>query len=153
MQAQKAASSIFRFQKQFGFFRPADAFRLFDSMVKPIAIYGAEIWGYKYSEESEKNQTKFCKRYVGLQQNTADNFALGECGRFPFAVAYMVQPIKYWIKLTQMQNHRYPRQCYLILRSLTDVKSLLFEHGFGYTWIADAVGNTNSFTLNFISIV
>ena len=55
MQAQKAASSIFRFQKQFGNFRPADAFRLFDSMVKPIAIYGAEIWGYKYSEEIEKN--------------------------------------------------------------------------------------------------
>ena len=44
-QAQKAASSIFRFQKQFGFFRPPDAFKLFDSMVKPVAIYGAEIWG------------------------------------------------------------------------------------------------------------
>ena len=37
-QAQKSASSIFRFQKQFGFFRPSDAFKMFDSMVKPIEI-------------------------------------------------------------------------------------------------------------------
>ena len=46
-------------------------------MVKPIAIYGAEIWGYKFSEEIEKFQTKFCKQYVGLKQKTADIFALG----------------------------------------------------------------------------
>ena len=37
MQAQKAASSIFRFQKQFGRFQRNDAFKLFDSMVKPVA--------------------------------------------------------------------------------------------------------------------
>ena len=79
-QAQKAASSIFRFQKQFGFFRPPDAFKLFDSMVKPVTIYGAEIWGYMFSEEIEKIQTRFCKQYVGLKQKTADYFALGECG-------------------------------------------------------------------------
>ena len=107
MQAQKAASSVFRFQKQFGFFRPTEVFfffKLFDSMVKPIAIYGAEIWGYKFSEEIEKLiQTKFCKQYVGLKQKTADIFALGECGRFPLAVAYMTQCVKYWIKLTQTQ--------------------------------------------------
>ena len=115
---------------------------------------GQKFGGTSIPKKLKKIQTKFCKRYVGLRQNTADNFVLGECGRFPLAVAYMVQPIKYWIKLTQMQNHRYPRQCYLMLRSLTDagktawtthVKSLLFEHGFGYVWIADAVGNTNPF--------
>ena len=115
---------------------------------------GQKFGGTSIPKKLKKIQTKFCKRYVELRQNTADNFALGECGRFPLAVAYMVQPIKYWIKLTQMQNHRYPRQCYLMLRSLTDagktawtthVKSLLFEHGFGYVWIADAVGNTNPF--------
>ena len=158
MQAQKAVSSIFRFQKQFGFFSPSDAFKLFDSMVKPIAMYGAEIWGYEYSEEIEKIQTKFCKRYVGLHQNTADNFVLGECGRLPLAVSYMVQPIKYWIKLTRMPNYRYPRQCYQMLRSLTEadkitwatyIKKLLFEYGFGYAWIADEVGDINSFLSNF----
>ena len=157
-QALKAASSSLRFQKQFGFFHPSDVFKLFDSMVKPIAIYRSEIWGYMYSEEIEKIQTKFCKQYVGLKQKTPDNFALGECGRFPLAVFYMTQTVKYWIKLTQMTNDRCPRQCYLMLRSLTDagkttwashIKKLLFEHGFGYAWIADSVGNTNVFLNTF----
>ena len=123
-QAQKAASSIFRFQKQFGFFRPSDAFKLFDTMVKPIATYGSEIWGYTYSEDIEKVQTKFCKQYIGLNQKTPDNFALGECGRLPLAVSYMTQTVKYWVKLTQMTNDRYPRQCYLMLRVLTEADKI-----------------------------
>ena len=153
-QALKAASSIFRYQRQFGFFHPSDAFKLFDSMVKPVACYGAEIWGYNYSDEIERIQTKFCKYYIGLRQNTNDDFALGECGRLPLAVNYMTQAIKYWLKLLYMPNHRYPRQCYLMLKSLTDtgkitwathIKSLLFEFGFGYAWLANEVGNCSHF--------
>ena len=56
-QAKKAAYSIFGFQKQFGHFIPADAFKLFDTLVKPIVCYGAEIWGCRYSKEIEKVQT------------------------------------------------------------------------------------------------
>ena len=97
-QAQKAAASIFTFQRKFGFFYPSDAFKLFDSMVKPIACYGVEIWGVKYSEEIEKVQSKFCKQYIGLKQNTNDAFVVGECGRLPLAVTYMTQAIKYWLK-------------------------------------------------------
>ena len=153
-QSQKAASSIFRFQRLFGHFHPPDAFKLFDSMVKPIAVYGAEIWGYAYSEEIEKIQTQFCKQYVGLKQKTADIFALGECGRYPLAVTYMTRCVKYWLRLTRMPNERYPRQCYMMLRSLTDagkttwashIRDMLFEHGFGYAWIADTVGNSEHF--------
>ena len=71
-QAKKATYSIFGFQKLFGHFSPADAFKLFDTMIKPIACYGAEIWGYGYSDEIEKIQTIFCKRYIGLKSNTMD---------------------------------------------------------------------------------
>ena len=84
-QSQKVVASIFRFQRQLGFFYPSDAFKRFDSMVKPVACYGAEIQGDKYSEEIEKIQAKFCKQYIGLKQNTNDAFALGECGRLPLA--------------------------------------------------------------------
>ena len=85
-----------------------------------MACYGAEIWGYTYSEEIERIQTKFCKQYLSLRQNTNDAFALGECGRFPQAVNYMTQAIKYWLNLLYMPNNRYPRQWYLMLKSLTD---------------------------------
>ena len=59
MQAKKAATSIFRYLKYFGRFQPNDAFKLFDSMVKPVACYGAEIWGYQFCEEIEKVQSRF----------------------------------------------------------------------------------------------
>ena len=66
----------------------------------------------------------------------------------------MTQVVKYWIKLTQLPNSRYPRQCYLMLKLLTDngkvtwrthVKSLLFENGFGHVWMAKGVGNVCNF--------
>ena len=72
----------------------------------------------------------------------------------------MTQTVKYWIKLTQMTNDRYPRQCYLMLRSLTDagkttwashIKRLLFEHGFGYAWKltdADSIFSISKFLVS-----
>ena len=121
-------------------------------MVKPVACYGAELWGYKFCNETEKVQSKFCKYFIGLKQNTNDSFALGECGRL--AVCYMTQADKYWLKLTEMPNHRYPKQFYGMLKSLTDagkttwathIRSLLFENGFDHAWIAGTVGDTSAF--------
>ena len=79
---------------------------------------------------------------------------MSECGRHPLNVTYMTQCIKYWIKLTEMSNSRYPKHCYLLLRRLdecgrntwaTKVKHLLFENGFGYVWINNGVGNSSHF--------
>ena len=114
-------------------------------------IYGA----INSAKNTKKVLTKLCKHYTGLKQNTNDTFALGECGRFPImAIFYMTQVIKYWLKLTQIPNNRYPLQCYLMLKSLTDngkvtwtthVKSLLFQNRFGHTWMAEVVGNVRNF--------
>ena len=52
-----------------------------------------------------------------------------------------------------MQDFRYPKQCYLILKSLDDcnritwatrVRNLLCRYGFGYVWVAQGVGDMNS---------
>ena len=153
-QASKAVMRIFKYQREFGYFSPVDIFKLFDSIVKPILCYGAEIWGYEYSKTIEKVHIKFCKRFVGLHQNTADFFALSECGRYPISVTYMSKCVKFWAKLLQMPNHRYPKQCYNMLRSLSEagkltwashMKALLYKHGFGYVWEANTVGDINRF--------
>ena len=53
-----------------------------------------------------------------------------------------------------MPNTRYPKQCYRMLRQIDEsgritwaskVKTLLFENGFGYAWIADEIGNQDFF--------
>ena len=126
-QAKQGAYSIFGFQKQFGHFTPADAFKLFDTMVKPIACCGAEIWGYRYSDEIEKVQTTFCRQYIGFKGNIMDSFVLDECGRYCMAVSYMTQCIKYWTKLLQMPTNRYPHQCYI--RCFVRWTKLVVLHG------------------------
>ena len=103
-------------------------------------------------------QSKFCKRYACLHKNTADFLALSECGRYPLAVTYMTQCVKYWIRLIQMPNYRYPKQCYNMLRSLASVgkinwaasvSSLLFKYGLGFVWEANTVGDASRFINQF----
>ena len=153
-QASKAVNRIFQYQRQFGFFQPKDIFKLFDSIVSPILCYGSEIWGYESSKTIEKIHTRFCKRFVGLHQNTADFLALSECGRYPISITYMSRCIKYWAKILQMPDHRYPKQCYAMLRSLseagkttwaTNVRMLLYKYGFGYVWESNTIGDVNAF--------
>ena len=91
-------------------------FELFDSIVKPILCYGADVWGYQYVEnKNEKVHIKFSKQYCLLSQNTADFFALGEGGRLPLCITYIPQCITYWLKILSMSEDRYPKQCYQLL--------------------------------------
>ena len=96
LQALKAVNSILNQQKHFGYFHHHEAFKLFDSVVKPILTYSAEVWGYQYCEQIENVQIRFCKRIACLNRNVADFFALSECGRYPLFVTYMNRCVKYW---------------------------------------------------------
>ena len=54
----------------------------------------------------------------------------------------------------KMPDHRYPKQYYNMIRSLSDagkttwashVRTLLYKYGFGYGWEANTIGNINAF--------
>ena len=153
-QARKAICSIKLYQKPFGHFSQQEMFKLFDSMVVPILTFGSEIWGFSYSEEIERVQIDFCRYFLGVNTSVNNSVILGECGRLPLCSIYLVKCIKYWCNLLYMPNTRYPKNCYKMLYSLdcfgrrnwaAYIKEILFRHGFGYAWIAQEVGNVNSF--------
>jgi len=98
-----------------------EAFKLFDIFVLPILCYSSEIWGYDYSESIEKVHADLCKRVCCLHQNICNFLAISECVRTPISIVYMSGCVKYWAMLTQMQTHRYPKQCYNMLRTLDNV--------------------------------
>ena len=84
--------------------------------------------------------------------------ALGESGRLPLCCDYFLRSIKYWCKLLMMPPHRYPKQCYIMLRNQDDmgrtnwataVKSLLYRYGFGLVWLSQDFGNMNLFIMQF----
>ena len=66
--------------------------------------------------------------------------------------------IKYWAKILQTPDHRYPKQCYVMLRSLseaekitwvTHVREFLYKYGFGYIWEANTIGDIYAFVKGF----
>ena len=138
---------------------PADTmFKIFDVKVKPILLYGSEVWGFHRLDEIEKVHTKICKMILGAGRDVKNSVALGECGRFPVRIDVHVRIIKYWCKLLLMPDSRYPKQCYRMLylhdksgraNWVTRVRTLLCTHGFGYVWEMQTVGNMSYFITTF----
>ena len=153
-QAKKSLNSINSYRYMYGPLTHYDYFKVFDSMVKPILCYGSELWGYSYRSTVENTQISACKQFLGVGKNTSNQMALGECGRYPLCLDYYVKFLKYWCKLIHMAPYRYPKQCYIMLKKLddcgrhtyaTELRNLLFTHGFGFVWISQDIGNTKAF--------
>ena len=67
---------------------------LFDKMVKPILLYGSEIWGFsKYIEYLEKRQLRFCKLLLKLKSSTPYYMIYGELGRLPIEIDVKIRMV------------------------------------------------------------
>ena len=53
---------------------------LFDKMVKPILLYGCEIWGFGNNDVLEKVHLKFCKMILNHKTSTPNYMIYGELG-------------------------------------------------------------------------
>ena len=63
---------------------PADVIvDLYEKTIKPILLYGCEIWGFGKFEILERAQLKFFKSLFGLKKSTPSNIIYGELGYIP----------------------------------------------------------------------
>ena len=118
--------------------------KIFDAQVQPIVLYGAEIWGLDSSSSVIDNVHLFgLKRYLGVDRRTPNDLVYGEVGRFPIQINASVRCIRYWLKLTRMDEHRLPlRACKMLLNLdqrgktnwVTNVRKILCANGFSYVW-------------------
>ena len=51
---------------------------LFDKMIKPILLYGCEVWGFGKNEVLERVHLKFCKILLNLKSSTLNYMVYGE---------------------------------------------------------------------------
>jgi hypothetical protein len=86
---------------------------LFDSMVKPIILYGCETWGFGNNEIVERLHLKFCKLH--LKTSTPDYMVYGELGRYPISIDIKVRMIKFWCKLIMGKQSKLSHICYKLL--------------------------------------
>ena len=59
---------------------------LFDKMIKPILLYGCEVWGFSNNDILEKIHLRFCKILLNLKTSTPSYMVYGELGRYPIYI-------------------------------------------------------------------
>ena len=132
-------------------------FKIFDSKVKPLILYGSEIWGVKRYDYVENVHVKFCKLVLNVGKTTMNFAALSECGRHQMYVCYHYRAIKYWCKLIESQPNRYINKCYTPLYQLdqserhnwaSDLRILICSLGYGHVWYQQSVGDVKYFLFN-----
>ena len=58
-QARKSIISLLKLQSSVGYFGYPELFKLFDTMIKPLLLYGSEIWGFEISDTIKNVQDNF----------------------------------------------------------------------------------------------
>ena len=68
-------------------------------MIKPILLYGCELWGVGNVDIIEKVQLKFFKQIFHLKNATPSYMIYGELGVAPLYVEIQKRIVSFWCKL------------------------------------------------------
>lgn len=97
-QARKVMFSILRKIKKLNL--PIDMqLQMFDCMVAPILLYGAEVCGYEKSEIIESLYLHFYKIIMCFKKCTPNIILYGELGRYPAEILLKSRIIGFWKRL------------------------------------------------------
>ena len=65
-------------------------------MIKPILLYGSDIWGFSKNIDSlEKIQLRFCKLLLKLKSSTPKYMIYGELGRFHIEIDIKIRMVSF----------------------------------------------------------
>ena len=129
---------------------------LFDKLVKPVLLYGSEIWGFHKAADVERVHLLFCKIILHLKRNTANYFIYGELGRYPLILDSKIQIIRYWLKTIIYKRNPLAYNVYQTMYNncengiategwTVSIKSLLFNLGLNFVWYNQGVDNFKAF--------
>ena len=121
---KNSLKAYFKLQKDFLSLnpKPKTSIHIFDHTIKPIVLYGCEIWGTFNSNTArfrngtvspdriysnltgEKLHTKFCKFILGVHKKTTNFAVLSELGRFPLYYDIIKSIFHYWNRLEYLEK-------------------------------------------------
>ena len=103
---------------------------LFDKMVKPMLLYGCEVWGFGDNAIIERAHLKLYKLLLNSKTSTPSYMVHGELGRYPIELDIKLRIISYWTKLIY---HTYMTEN-LPLKWIKFTENIFHECGFSYIW-------------------
>lgn len=86
--------------------------KLYTSMLLSTLLYGTEITGLRYLAQLEASQCRFFGSLLCLPRNTPRYLIRLETGIPSVGFHVIKSAIKWWIKILQIPENRYPRLCY-----------------------------------------
>lgn len=155
-QANRAMYSLIKKAKHLSL--PIDIqIELFNKLVKPILLYGCEIWGFGNLESLERVQLRFLKYILHLKSSTPTAVVYGETGVMPLSIDIHTRIISFWANLVQPHFLKLSSRIYYALyfqaenslsRNLQKhypwiscVKDILIKCGLYGIWITHAFSN------------
>ena len=85
--------------------------QLFD--LKPVLIYGCEVWAHEGTHILEKLHLRFCKYVLGVNKYTCTNMVYGELGATPLSLISQSRMVLFWARIKQVdQNPRIQVYCF-----------------------------------------
>ena len=130
---------------------------IFNKTVKPVLLYGSEIWGFGNIDIIERVQLRFLKHILNIRSSTDNCIVYGETGVYPIAIDIQTRIISYWSKLIESGSNPLAASVYTHLKSkydscpaeirhkrfawLDNVKNILTSCGFINIWRTQSFPN------------
>lgn len=128
---------------------------LFNKTIKPILLYGCEIWGVGNIDILERVQLTYFKYIFSLKKSTPSYMIYGELGIMPILVDIQTRTISFWSKLIENDTqNKLSSAVYNIIYELSignnikslwinNIKHLLCSLGFSGIWYSQSFINKN----------
>ena len=132
---------------------PTVIFKIFDAQIQSILLYGSEIWGVNNCDEIERVHLYTLKDFLNVSFRTPNLMVYGDTGRYPLYIGATLRCVKYWLRLTSMDNERYPKKVYQMMIQTNNsndcwankIRTILCEYDFEDVWNQQGVESVNEF--------
>ena len=94
--------------------------KLFNVLVKPVVLYGAEVWGSEKCDILERLQLRFFKYVLSVNKFTSFMMVYGELGAIPLDVDIKSRMLTFWARLCSGEKHKISNTIYFLLYTLDE---------------------------------
>ena len=77
-------------------------FKIFDSKIASVMLYGSELWGIKHPHCIESLKIFAFKILLNVNKTACNDAILGDTGRFPMHIYSSKRCINYWLRLKDL---------------------------------------------------
>jgi hypothetical protein len=132
---------------------------IFDTMVVPILLYGAEVWGFENCNIIENFHMQFCKTILKVKKSTPHCMIYGQLGRMPLHILIKARMVGFWQRIMCGKREKNSYTLYSILYQLSkrgfyhsiwllEIKNTLYECGLNVMWDDQRIAKSDYISKN-----